>query len=111
LRLDRVVNTGEGLIFRLRHVLAIPSVNFHMMMSKWSFAFSTLIGFSAQVALVTLVAMLIAGLVNLAGGEMPGDIAGLLEAAISSRVYQAVILILALINGRNVLVRMDDSEL
>lgn len=111
LRLDRIVDTGEGLLFRLRHTLKIPTVNFHMLMSKWSYAVSTLIGFVAQVALVTLVGMVVAGGVAFYSGETVTELQPLLEVVSSSRVYQGIILLLVLLSGRNVLFRMDDSEI
>jgi len=111
LRLDRVVNTGEGLFFRLRHMLSIPTVNFHMMMSKWSFAFSTLIGFGAQAVFLTLVAMLITGLLGWVDGDSSMRVAEIFQAVVRSRVYQVLLMCLVLINGRTVLIRMDDSEM
>lgn len=110
LRLDRVVNAGEGLFFRLRHVLSIPTVNFHMMMSKWSFAFSTLIAFVAQTALVTIVSMIVAAVVALLNDGTPGDISSLFKSVARNHLYQAFVLFLILVSGRKVLVRMDDSE-
>jgi ubiquinone biosynthesis protein len=110
LRLERWVNAGEGLFFRLRHMLAIPSVNFSMLMSKWSFAIFTIITFAAQAAVVTGLGMTALAATNyLAGIEFTSGRA-LLEQLITNRFYQLIILFLFFINSRSLLFRLDDKE-
>jgi hypothetical protein len=53
----RRAHAVEGLAFRTSHALSLPSVNFNILMGKWSFAVYTLLRFIAQAAVLTLFAM------------------------------------------------------
>jgi ubiquinone biosynthesis protein len=110
LRLERLLHTGEGLVARVRHALAIPSVNFSSLMSKWSFAVYTLIRLGTQSVAVTVTAVVILALAQfLSAGEVVGG-ESLLRQVVSNRAYQVVILLLVFLNGRALLFRMDDKD-
>jgi ubiquinone biosynthesis protein len=110
LRLERLLHTGEGLVARLRHVLAIPSVNFNSLMSKWSFAAYTLIRLGTQsVALTSAAVLVLATAQFLATGETAGGEA-LLRQVVSHRLYQFLIVVLVFLNGRALLFRLDDKD-
>jgi ubiquinone biosynthesis protein len=110
LRLERWVNAGEGMFFRLRHMLAIPSVNFSMLMSKWSFVILTIIVFVAQALLVTGVGVALAAAGHYLSGVEIINGRALLEQLLANRLYQLVILFLFIINSRSLLFRLDDKE-
>jgi ubiquinone biosynthesis protein len=110
LRLERWVNAVEGLFFHLRHMLAIPSVNFSTLMSKWSFAIFTVIVFVGQALAVTGVGITaVAAAHYLSGTEFTG-IRPLLEQVVTNRLYLLILLILFFINSRSLLFRLDDKE-
>jgi ubiquinone biosynthesis protein len=111
LRLERWVNAVEGLFFHLRHMLAVPSVNFSSLMSKWSFTILTVIVFIAQALAVTGVGMAVVAAAHyLAGTEITG-VRALLEQLVTNWIYLAVILFLFIINSRSLLFRLDDKEI
>ena len=110
LRLERWVNAGEGLFYRLRHMLAIPSVNFSMLMSKWSFAIFTVVVFVTQATVVTGVGMTAVAAANYLAGIESTSGRALLEQLVTYRVYQLVILFLFFLNSRSLLFRLDDKE-
>jgi ubiquinone biosynthesis protein len=110
LRIERWVSAGEGLFFRLRHMLAIPSVNFSMLMSKWSFAILTIVVFVAQTLLVTGVGVALTAAARYLSGIEIINGRALLEQLVANRFYQLVILFLFIINSRGLLFRMDDKE-
>lgn len=110
LRLERWLNAGEGLYFRLRRMLSIPSVNFSMLMSKWSFIMFTTVIFAAEVLLVTGVAMTaVSALHYFSAGELFDARQALLTVA-THWLYQLIILFLLIINGRSLLFRLDDKD-
>jgi ubiquinone biosynthesis protein len=112
LRLERWIGAGEGLFFRLRHMLAIPSVNFTMLMSKWSFAIFTAVVFLTQAIMVTGVAALVMAAVNyLDAGAVMADGRSLLIQVGGNRFYQLIILFLLLINARSLFFRLDDKDI
>ena len=110
IRLDRIAQTLEGFFLRTRHMLALPSVNFNSLMSKWSFAVYILLRFCGQVLLVTAVATGIVIASQYLGGRQPVDAPNILQSIILNPIYQLGILLLAFVNGRTVLFRMDDKE-
>jgi predicted unusual protein kinase regulating ubiquinone biosynthesis (AarF/ABC1/UbiB family) len=110
LRLERWFNAGEGLYFRLRRMLSIPSVNFSMLMSKWSFIMFTTVVFAAQILLVTGVGMTaVAALHYFNAGEL-FDVRDAFLTVVSHWLYQLIILFLLIINGRSLLFRLDDKD-
>jgi hypothetical protein len=110
LRLDRLGGTIEGLFYRTRHQLSIPSVNFNAMMSKWAFAAYMLVLFLTQVMAVTGAAFLVGLVVLFLSGEQGIEASQILRTVAGSRIYQLVLLALIFANGRTVLFRMDDKE-
>jgi predicted unusual protein kinase regulating ubiquinone biosynthesis (AarF/ABC1/UbiB family) len=110
LRLDRLGGTIEGLFYRTRHQLSIPSVNFNAMMSKWAFAVYMLVLFLTQVMAVTGAAFLVGLVVLFLSGEQGIEASQILRTVAGSRIYQLVLLALIFANGRTVLFRMDDKE-
>lgn len=110
IRLDRIAQTVEGLFFRTMHMFSLPSVNFSALMSKWSFAVYIYIRFLGQALALTLLTILTVILNLYFIARQPIDVLGVVEDVITNPVYQIVILILLLVNGRTVLFRLDDKE-
>jgi predicted unusual protein kinase regulating ubiquinone biosynthesis (AarF/ABC1/UbiB family) len=109
IRLDRIAHTLESFIARIRHSMALPSVNFSTLMSKWSYAFYIFFRFIAHLFVFTVLALTINGL-YLFINHQAFDFNLLLQATITSPIYLVVIFLLILINGRTVLFRLDDKE-
>ena len=110
IRMDRIFQTLEGLFFRTIHLFSLPTVNFNVLVNKWSFAIYVAVRFFVQVLFVTAAS---AGLVYLQmslSGISPLIFNKLFVHVISNPIYQAVMLLLILINGRTVLFRMDDKD-
>jgi len=105
IRVDRFFQTFEGLLLRVRHMLALPTVNFNLLMSKWSFAVYILFRFIGQVLLLTGVGMLVSLGLNRSAGFLE-----LLQMTLGNSVYQMLLLLLTFVSGRTVLFRMDDKE-
>jgi ubiquinone biosynthesis protein len=111
LRVERWVNAGEGLFFNLRHMLAIPSVNFSALMSKWSFAIFMVIVFVAQALVVTGIGVTAVAVGHYLAGTEITAVRPLLEQLVTNRFYLVIILILFIINSRSLLFRLDDKEI
>jgi hypothetical protein len=92
-------------------MFSLPSVNFNVLMSKWSFAVYTMVRFFTQVFGVTAVAFIMAGLYFYLGTKYPFNVQAVFSAAVTNPLYQALILVLILVNGRTVLFRLDDKEI
>jgi len=110
IRLDHIANTVQDLFFRTRHLLALPSVNFRALMSKWSYAVYILFRFLAEVLGITAVAVFLAVFHFYSSGVQPISTSAVLHSVITDPVYQIVLLVLIFANGRAVLFRMDDKE-
>lgn len=110
IRLDRIAQAAEGLVFRTMHMLSLPSVNFNVLMSKWSFAVYILLRFLGQMGVLTLIFALLTGLrLYLAAGQSM-YVFDLLRSVGTNPVYQIILLVLIYANGRTVLYRLDDKE-
>ena len=109
LRLERLANAGESFFFRLRHLLALPRVNFSALMSKSSFAFVTLMRFLSQLGVLTLAAMLLAVSRHALNHDHVTYL-GALQSVVSSIAYRSVVVALLIINGRSLLFRLDDKD-
>ena len=110
IRMDRIFQTMEGLFFRTIHMFSLPTVNFNVLMSKWSFAIYVALRFFAQVLVITAAT---AGLVYCVQSlsHVPGlTLEGVLLTSIANPIYHAVLLVLVFVNGRTVLFRMDDKD-
>jgi hypothetical protein len=110
IRMDRIATILEGFFVRTRHMLSLPSVNFSSLTSKWSFAFYTLLRFLGAVLAVTVLAGLLVSLNLIASGRPAMSVYELISFLIGNPLYQAMLLLLLLLNGRTVLFRMDDRE-
>jgi ubiquinone biosynthesis protein len=110
LRLDRLAHTTESFFLRTSHLLSLPTVNFNALMSKWSFAIYILVRFLAEGLSVTALSVLLVYLNLIFGGKQPGSLYAIVQPVIANPVYQIILLILILVNGRTVLFRMDDKE-
>jgi ubiquinone biosynthesis protein len=111
IRLDRIAHTLGGLLLRSRRGLSLPSLKFHTVVGKWSFAFSILARFAAQVLALTAAAGLLAlAGVLLAGGGPPFDPAYILGLVLPHPIYVLLVLVLIFVNGRTVLFRLDDKD-
>jgi predicted unusual protein kinase regulating ubiquinone biosynthesis (AarF/ABC1/UbiB family) len=111
IRLDRIAQTAEGLYFRTRHMLSLPTANFNALMSKWSFAIYTLVLFLVKALGVTVLAFLIFLLPQYLTGGQPVDWLGVFRTMAANPLYQIALLLLIFSSGRTVLFRMDDKEI
>lgn len=109
IRLDRIADTVESLLFRTIHMLAVPSVNFNTLMSKWSFAVYISVRFFWQALAITFVTALVVAL-DLYLGKQSIQPYAVLQQVATNPFFQIVVLLLVFINGRTVLFRMDDKE-
>ncbi len=110
IRLDRVAQTVEGLLNRTTHMFALPSVNFNVLMSKWSFTAYTLIRFLTQSLFVTAAAVVVTALFSFIGTQQPFNLHDVFFLAVTNPIYHSVILVLIFVSGRTVLFRLDDKE-
>jgi predicted unusual protein kinase regulating ubiquinone biosynthesis (AarF/ABC1/UbiB family) len=110
IRLDRIAGIADSFFLRTRHLLSLPSVNFNALSSKSSYAFYTLIRFVAAVLGVTALAVALVALTLLFRGRPAMSVYAIIQFLIANPVYQAVLLLLVLLNGRTVLFRLDDRE-
>ncbi len=109
IRLDRALHTAEDFLLRIRHMLSLPSVNFNILMSKWSFAFYILFRYIGQILGVTALASILGFAIRLTDGQ-PAHLPSLLKMILTNPIYLSVLLILTFVSGRTVLFRMDDKE-
>jgi predicted unusual protein kinase regulating ubiquinone biosynthesis (AarF/ABC1/UbiB family) len=109
IRADRILQTLESLFNRTIHMFTLPSVNFNVLMSKWSFAVYMGVNFFIQVLGVSALALALTTL-TLFVSKQPLSIDGILFPTLTNPLYQAVVIMLFFINGRTVLFRMDDKE-
>jgi hypothetical protein len=110
IRLDRIVHAVEGLLFRVSHSLALPSVNFNALMSKWSFAVYNFVLFLGQLSIITLAFGLFINLNIYLGSRQLGDIKYVFQAIMTNPIYQIIFFIMLFVHGRTVLFRLDDKE-
>ncbi len=110
IRMDRIATILDGFFLRTRHLLTLPSVNFNALTSKWSFAFYTLLRFLGAVLAVTVLAGLLVWLNLSVSGRPLMSVYEVLRVVIGNPLYQGVLLLLLLVNGRTALIRMDDQE-
>jgi hypothetical protein len=110
IRVDRIMHAVEGLMFRVSHMLALPSVNFNALMSKWSFAVYNFMLFLGQMAIITLI---FGGLINLnsyLSSQHFMDVRRTLQLIVANQIYQVIFFIMIFVHGRTVLFRLDDKE-
>ena len=110
IRLDRIADTLQGLFFRTRHMLTLPSVNFSTLMSKWSFAVFIFFRFLLEFAVLTGVSITIFLGVSILNGLETFDPGAILSSVFGNPVFQILTLVLIFINGNSVLFRLDDKE-
>jgi predicted unusual protein kinase regulating ubiquinone biosynthesis (AarF/ABC1/UbiB family) len=110
IRLDRMAQAAEGLLFRASHMLSLPSVNFNSLMSKWSFAVYSLLQFLSQVIVFTLLAGLVVGLQFYFETGQFMNLLEVFQKVAGNSIYQIILLVMVFIHGRTVLFRMDDKE-
>ena len=110
IRLDRIAHAAEGLAFRTSHALSLPSVNFNILMGKWSFAVYTLLRFIGQAAVLTMIAMFLAVLQTYIETRQSLNVIEVFRHLISNPLYQILVLLLFYVNGKAILYRWDDKE-
>jgi hypothetical protein len=108
--MDRIATILEGFFVRTRHMLSLPSVNFSALTSKWSYSFYTLLRFLGTALAMTVLAGLLVSLNLIPSGRPAMSVYELSRFLIENPLYQAMLLLLLLVNGRTVLFRMDDRE-
>jgi hypothetical protein len=110
IRLDRIAHAVEGLVFRTSHALSLPSVNFNILMGKWSFAVYTLLRFIGQAAILTLIAMFLSVLQTYIETRQSLNILQVFRGLVENPLYQILILLLFYMNGKAILYRWEDKE-
>jgi ubiquinone biosynthesis protein len=110
IRLDRIAHAVEGLAFRTSHMLSLPSVNFNILMGKWSFAVYTVLRFIGQAATLTLMAMFLSSLLTYIETRQALNFLYIFQSLASNPLYQIMILLLFYVNGKAILYRWDDKE-
>ena len=110
IRLDRIVHATEALLFRVSHMLALPSVNFSALMSKWSFAVYNFMLFFVQMGIFTLVFGLLINLKSYLSTKQFVDVGFAFQLILTNPIYQIVFFIMIFVHGRTVLFRLDDKE-
>jgi ubiquinone biosynthesis protein len=111
IRLDRIAHATESLFFRMSHMLSMPSVNFNSLMSKWSFAVYMVFRFAGNATLLTLASACLIGIQFYFKTQQSMTVINIFQKVISSPVYQFLLFVIILVNGRTVLFRMDDKEI
>lgn len=110
IRLDRIAHAAEGLIFRASHMLAMPSVNFNALMSKWSFAVYNFFRFVGQAVVLTLLFAVIFNISSYLDTKNFVSAGLILQQVLTNPVYQVIIILAFFVHGRTVLFRLDDKE-
>jgi predicted unusual protein kinase regulating ubiquinone biosynthesis (AarF/ABC1/UbiB family) len=110
IRMDRIFQTLEGLYFRTIHSFSLPSINFTMMISKWSFTAYTIVRFFAQAFVMTAAAVGLVFISSALSVGFPVDLHGAVDKVLTNPFYQAVLLLLIFVNARAILFRLDDKE-
>lgn len=110
IRMDRIMHAAEGLLFRASHMLALPSVNFNALMSKWSYAVYNLLLFLSQAAIFTLVIGILIALMIYVDEQQVISVNQVLQKVIANPVYQIILFLMLFVHARTVLFRLDDKE-
>jgi hypothetical protein len=110
LELERLANTGEGLFFRLRHVLSIPRVNFHFLAGKGSFVVYTALRFILQVGGFAALLTIVVGGLHFAVTSQPLTLNEAFQRVMAMPGFRVVLAVLVVINTRKILFRMDDKD-
>lgn len=110
IRMDRIAQTVEGLYNRTIHMFSLPSVNFNVLMSKWSFAVYTMVRFFTQALGITAAALALAAGYLYYGAGRSFNIQEVFSLALTNPIFHGVLLVLLFVNGRTVLFRLDDKE-
>jgi hypothetical protein len=110
IRMDRIAQAAEGLLFRTSHMLTLPSVNFNALMSKSSFTFYTFLRFLNHAAILTLVFALLTSLRLYSNAQESMNITDIFLSVAMNPIYQVFIIILLFVHGRTILFRLDDKE-
>ncbi|MCX6081926.1 MAG: AarF/ABC1/UbiB kinase family protein [Chloroflexi bacterium] len=110
IRIDRISQTLRGLFDRASHLLALPSVNFNVLIGKWPYAIYIIVRGLIQSLAVSVLALLVAALVNWLGGHPAAGFGQLMNQAFLHPIYHISLVLLLLVNGRTLLFRLDDKE-
>ncbi len=110
IRTDRIIQTLEGLLNRTIHLFSLPSVNFNVLMSKWSFAVYSFVRFFIQAVGITAVALGLTYLFLVLNQTEPITAQVVFLLTFSNTLYQALLIVLFVVHSRTVLFRMDDKE-
>lgn len=109
LRLEAMAKAGESFVFRLRHVLSLPRVNFSAKIGKASFAVITLATWVTRVVRLAalFIACFVAGHLVAHSGFTRGQ---LLSELWQSLLFRTGVVVLFLIQLRVLLFRLDDRD-
>ncbi|MCB0006544.1 MAG: AarF/ABC1/UbiB kinase family protein [Anaerolineales bacterium] len=110
LRLERLANTTQGLHFRLRHSLTIPTASFSILLSKWSYALVALARFVFQATVLFVGVAVLAGLLTFLRDGVAPTITAAFTAALASWPFYLLLGLLFLVHSRTVLFRLEDKD-
>ena len=109
LQLEDLSQTGEKLIFRIQGMLSSPIFNFSSLVGKWFFTASMFIKGLGRIFMVSILGIfLIIGVHLLIGKTIQP--ANIFTTLVNNRLFQAIVAILLLTNGRQILFRLRDQE-
>ena len=109
LKIEELAGTSEALFFRMRHLLALPRVNFSSMMGKGSHSFVMMSRFIVQTLILTGVATYATVLVGRVLGYDVTYRTALVSVG-SARLYQAAVAFLLFVNARSMIFRLEDKD-
>jgi hypothetical protein len=110
LRMEEIAKTSEKLMYRTQGFLSSPVFNFGSMVGKWFFVLALILHFLGQALTFTLLALLIAAGINLAGGQLVA-VPMLLSQVVSNTGFQVVLIGLGVTHFRQMLFRLSDQEI
>ena len=93
-----------------RNMLALPSVNFSALMSKWSFAVYNFVLFLVQMGIFTFIFGLLINLKSYFSTQQFVNVGNTFQLILTNPVYQIIFFIMVFVHGRTVLFRLDDKE-
>lgn len=106
---DRLASAGSGLLYRLQR-LSVAPYDFTMVtfgIEKWVFVTMSVLRWTMQAATLTVMVVLLGIALQWLAGQAPDAWGALLWVA-GNRVYQAALVVLALLHLRLILFRMRD---
>jgi predicted unusual protein kinase regulating ubiquinone biosynthesis (AarF/ABC1/UbiB family) len=111
LQMEEIVDTSQRLFREFHRLLSTPVFKFNAVIGKSVFSLSILFRLLGHVGITTLItAGIILGTEWIANGQVL-YVGEMLSRVVSNHAYQLVLIILVIINFRNILFRLGDKEI